>query len=149
MARRVIRGWDRRRLTRLRDKQGWSEAELGRLARVSPQAIRNWESGVTTGPQVDMLARVAAALGASMSDLVKVPPRDRYLSDLRVLAGLVQPEAARLLGVSTGYYSDLERGEKNLSDQHAAAIAKLFQTTPDVVRAAHERARLRPPGTPA
>lgn len=160
MARKVLRGWDPARLKKLRerkrrpkrrgeaDRGSWTEADLARKSGVSVQTIRNWECD-RSQPTVDKLRAVAQALGVGMDQLVKVSEHKRHLSDLRVLAGLTQPEAAKEAGISTGFYADVERAEAALTDQIAKRLATIFATDAETVRAAWQRAHDREPGEPA
>ncbi len=149
MTRRPLRGgFDRERLIDLRTEKGYTRGDLARFAEVSVAAVRAWESGQAT-PQVDRLARVAAALDVSMSELVRIPPHDRYLGDLRVQAGLTQPQLALQAGISTASLSSLELGgETSLRETVAERLARALGVDTAEVRAAYERARTRPPGTP-
>ena len=121
--------------------------DLARFAEVSVAAVRAWESGQAT-PQVDRLARVAAALDVPMSELVRISPHDRYLGDLRVQAGLTQPQLALQAGISTASLSSLELGETSLREPVAERLARALEVDTAEVRAAYERARTRPPGAP-
>jgi len=147
MTRRPLRGFDRERLIDLRTEKGYTRGDLARFAEVSVAAVRAWESGQAT-PQVDRLARVAAALDVSMSELVRIPPHDRYLGDLRVQAGLTQPQLALQAGISTASLSSLELGETSLREPVAERLARALGVDTAEVRAAYERARTRPPGAP-
>ncbi|MCD2118380.1 MULTISPECIES: helix-turn-helix domain-containing protein [Rhodococcus] len=147
MTRRPLRGFDRERLIDLRMEKGYTRGDLARFAEVSVAAVRAWESGQAT-PQVDRLARVAAALDVPMSELVRISPHDRYLGDLRVQAGLTQPQLALQAGISTASLSSLELGETSLRETVAERLARALGVDTAEVRAAYERARTRPPGTP-
>lgn len=147
MTRRPLRGFDRERLIELRTEKGYTRGDLARFAEVSVAAVRAWESGQAT-PQVDRLARVVKALEVPMSELVRIPPHERYLGDLRVQAGLTQPQLAREVGISTASLSSLELGETSLREQVAEQLARALGVDTAEVRAAYERSRTRPPGTP-
>ena len=56
------------RLTRLREAAGLSPAELARLSGVSPQLLHKMESGKTQSPRLADAARLALALGKSLSE---------------------------------------------------------------------------------
>ncbi|SMG57791.1 DNA-binding transcriptional regulator, XRE-family HTH domain [Rhodococcus rhodochrous J3] len=147
MTRRPLRGFDREALIDLRTEKGYTRGDLARFAEVSVAAVRAWESGQAT-PQVDRLARVAAALDVPMSELVRISPHDRYLGDLRVQAGLTQPQLALQAGISTASLSSLELGETSLREPVAERLARALGVDTAEVRAAYERARTRPPGAP-
>lgn len=146
MTRRPLRGFDRERMIELRTEKGYTRGDLARFAEVSVAAVRSWESGQAT-PQVDRLARVANALEVPMSDLVQIPPHERYLGDLRIQAGLTQPQLAREVGISTASLSSLELGETVLRESVAERLGKALGLETAEVRAAYERSRTRPPGT--
>lgn len=144
----ALRGFDPERLASERSAAGMTVGDLARLAGVGPSAIYNWESGYRT-PQPDSLARVAAALDLTVEEFVRIPPDERTLVDLRVLAGLTQPQLAARIGVSTQMLGMIERAERALDDERAAALAHELGVSLKAVRAGFERARVRPPGTPA
>ena len=146
MTRRPLRGFDRERMIELRTEKGYTRGDLARFAEVSVAAVRSWESGQAT-PQVDRLARVANALEVPMSDLVQIPPHERYLGDLRIQAGLTQPQLAREVGISTASLSSLELGETVLRESVAERLGTALGLETAEVRAAYERSRTRPPGT--
>jgi transcriptional regulator with XRE-family HTH domain len=154
MSRRITRGFNAAALAAILDRKGWTVIEAARLSGVDPQTISGWLAEPTSGrnppsPQVDTLGKVVKALGIPMSAVVQIPAGKRMLADLRALAKLTQPAVARELGISTSYYAQLERGERRLSPEQAAMLAKLFRRKDTVVTAAWERARKRPPGTPS
>lgn len=148
MSRAVTRGFDAQRMIELRRKEGWSATDLARFAAVDPKSVTSWEAGLTH-PNIDKLREVAKALRVPVKTLVRVPPRERQLSDLRVLAALTQPEAAKEAGVSTSYLTQIERGEKRLGDKLALRLAELYRVDPETVGRAYERSRLRPAKAPA
>lgn len=64
------------RLRELRRSRGLSQAELARQATVTPTYITKLESG-SSAPNIDTVARLAAALGVGMADLLpEAPPAD-------------------------------------------------------------------------
>jgi transcriptional regulator with XRE-family HTH domain len=100
-------------------------------------------------PQVDVLASVARALDISLSELVSVPVDERFPGDWRVLRGLTQPQLGVAAGISTTMVGAIERGEAELSEQTARALADALSVNETELRAAYRRARNRPTGTPA
>ncbi len=60
---------------------------------------------------------------------VKIPLRK--MKKVRRELRINQSRVAEFLGVTTQYFSLLERGENTLSYNYALQIAKFFNTTPD------------------
>jgi transcriptional regulator with XRE-family HTH domain len=143
-----MRGFQADQLEKARRSAGVSQRELARLARLNADTIRRWELG-DSSPQVDLLARVTAAIGVSISDLVKVPEGDRYPGDWRILRGLTQPQLGAAAGVTTQIVGSVERGEISLSDNVARKLSAALQIPESELRASYERVRTRPGGTPA
>ncbi|MDT2007227.1 transcriptional regulator [Rhodococcus sp. ACS1] len=143
-----MRGFQPDQLEKARRSAGVSQRELARLARLNADTIRRWELG-DSSPQVDLLARVTAAIGVSISDLVKVPEGDRYPGDWRILRGLTQPQLGAAAGVTTQIVGSVERGEISLSDNVARKLSAALQIPESELRASYERVRTRPAGTPA
>jgi transcriptional regulator with XRE-family HTH domain len=143
-----MRGFQADQLEKARRSAGVSQRELARLARLNADTIRRWELG-DSSPQVDLLARVTAAIGVSSSDLVKVPEGDRYPGDWRILRGLTQPQLGAAAGVTTQIVGSVERGEISLSDNVARKLSAALQIPESELRASYERVRTRPGGTPA
>ncbi|WP_016881272.1 MULTISPECIES: helix-turn-helix domain-containing protein [unclassified Rhodococcus (in: high G+C Gram-positive bacteria)] len=143
-----MRGFQPDQLEKARRSAGVSQRELARLARLNADTIRRWELG-DSSPQVDLLARVTAAIGVPISDLVKVPEGDRYPGDWRILRGLTQPQLGAAAGVTTQIVGSVERGEISLSDNVARKLSAALQIPESELRASYERVRSRPAGTPA
>ena len=118
------------------------------MARVGVTTLYHWEHGVST-PSVDVLGRVMTALGRDISEVVLVDPTARFPGDWRVLRGLTQPELGKRAGISTSMVGAIERGETQLTERTADALAKALGISTAELAAAHERARAREPGTPA
>ncbi|MEE2061826.1 helix-turn-helix transcriptional regulator [Rhodococcus artemisiae] len=148
MSRRVLRGFSADRLADLRIEAGLTRGELARLAGVSLGAVQSWETGRAM-PQVDSLAKVAAVLDVPINRLVLIEPGKRHLGDLRVLAGLTQPQLAARISLSTTSLSSVELGQTGLTDDVAGRLAKALNLPVRTVVDAYERTRTRPPNTPA
>ena len=146
MSRRILRGFRPEVMADRRAAQGLSRGELARQTGVSTGAVAKWETGRST-PAVDTLARVAAVLGLAMTELIDVPETERFLGDLRALAGLTQPQLAARIGFSSSTVADLERGHAILTDVQEQRIAAAVGVAPGDVRRAYERVRTRPSGT--
>ena len=125
-----------------------STQDLARLSRVSESTIWTWEKG-TRSPNIDKLVLVLDVLEIRANDVIDIPPDQRYPSDLRNLARYTQPQLSLSAGMSTQVLSKLERGEIPLTDARRQALAPLLGVTEDELHAAWQRARDRPPGTPA
>ncbi|WP_037174574.1 helix-turn-helix transcriptional regulator [Rhodococcoides fascians] len=145
MSRRILRGFSRSALVQHREDAGYSRADLARLADISVGAVYAWETGSAT-PQVDTLLKVAEALSISIREFVVLDEDDRYLGDLRVLAGMTQPRLAQKVGMSTTALGALERAEARLKPDTAQRLAEALGCTVDEVNAAYARTRRRPPG---
>jgi len=62
------------RITNLRQKKGWSQAELARQAAIGQSTLHAYESGTraATGMSVDVAIRLARVLGVTVDYLVGV-----------------------------------------------------------------------------
>jgi transcriptional regulator with XRE-family HTH domain len=143
-----MRGFSANTLTEVREARNFSISDLARLAQIGRSTLHHWETGHAS-PQVDLLARVAQALDVPMSDLVDVAPDERFPGDYRVLRGLTQPQLGQAAAVPTATVGAVERGEVALNDELAERLAHAVGTSVAEYRAAHDRARRRPPGMPA
>ena len=90
---------------------------------------------------------VLKVLEAPVAAVVAIDRSDALLSDLRILAGLTQPELAAAAGIPTSTLAALERGHRPLSESSAGALAVALGATGDDVQAAYERTRTQPPRT--
>ncbi|MGW5317805.1 helix-turn-helix domain-containing protein [Nocardia thailandica] len=153
MTRRVTRGFDPARLrdARLRhpDPVMRSRAEVARRAGVGVATLQHWENGVKS-PQVDKLRAVCQALGIPIERVVVIPEDQLDLSDWRVRRGWLQPELARLAGLSSAHVARLEDGQVvTLPRATADRLAEALDIDVDVVFAAYERGRTRTNTDPA
>lgn len=123
----------------------FSRPDIARAADVSTQTLANWTSG-RVHPNVDLLTRVVKFLGLEISDVVVVDPATRMFSDLRVAAGLTQPQLATAAGLPTRTLQDIERGNtKQLKRRHVAALTGPLGVTADELLEAWTNTRKRPP----
>ncbi len=142
-------GFSPGRLNQLRVDRNFSLSDLARLANIGRSTLHHWETGHAT-PQVDLLARAADTLGVSIGDLVHIPEHERFPGDLRILrGGLTQPQLGREAEVPTATVGAIERGEVALTEEYAQRLAAALDVPIEMYRAAYERSRRRPPGTPA
>jgi transcriptional regulator with XRE-family HTH domain len=147
MTRRVLRGFNPQAFAEARRQQGISVSDLCRLADVSQAAIFNWEAAKST-PQVDLLARVMRILESPIEQVVTIPAGERYPGDWRVIKGLTQPELAAAVKIPTTTLRGIERADAALTDGNTDKLAKHLGISVDEYRAAYQRARQRPAGTP-
>ena len=63
------------RLRELRSSRGMTQAELARLARLTPSYLWRLESGVVS-PGIDLVDRLATALGTTIHDLLPTASTD-------------------------------------------------------------------------
>ena len=148
MSRRVLRGFNPTEFAALRLRRGLTVSEVARLADVAHSTVHAWEAGTRT-PQVDFLVRVMALLDAPIDDVVTIEPEERYPGDWRVIRGLTQPQLAASAGIATNTLRGIERADQGLTDTNAATLAQVLDISVEQYRAAYQRARTRPPGTPA
>ncbi len=142
VSRRILRNFVPDALKKRREDLGMSRADLARFADVSVTAVADWEKGRRT-PQIDTLAQVVKALKCDITDLVDVPEGARSLADLRILAGLTQPQLGLATNISTTAIGALERAEVRLTDQRAAVLAEALGVDVDAVKAGYDKARRR------
>lgn len=148
VSRRVTRGFDPDALVKLRTARSISRADLARLTDVGESTLHHWEHG-TRSPQIDLLARVVAALGGSVADVVYVADDVTFPGDLRIRSGLTQPELGLRSGVGTSAITRIERGQVALTPEAAQKLCDVLDVPVETYRAAYERARSRPAGDPA
>lgn len=160
VSRSSIRGFDPAAFRAAREDAGMSPGDLVRLAGIrAPLTVRRWEAGEST-PQIDVLRRAMTAINAEQklreikltaaSEVIRTDPETRFLSDWRHLQLITQAELAERAGLADqAVVARLERGELELAADVAARLATSLDIEVSEVRAAHERARARRPGTPA
>jgi transcriptional regulator with XRE-family HTH domain len=147
MTRRVLRGFNPQAFAEARSRNGFTVADLARLADVGQSTIHAWEGGRGT-PQIDLLARVMRILNTAIERVVTIPPAERYPGDWRVVRGLTQPELAAAAKIATTSLRGIERADVGLTDKNAANLAEHLGISVEEYRAAYQRARRRPPGAP-
>lgn len=115
---------------------GLSQVQAAQRVGVSPSVFNSWESRGRR-PSVRNLARVAAALGLSVSDLFAADSDVvGTLIELRVRAGLTQLQLAAELGVSQTQVSDWERGLSRPTSDEAGLYAVLVGVDEGMLSAA-------------
>lgn len=146
VSRRVTRGFDPVKLAELRANHHMTRSDLARLAEIGESTLHHWERG-TRSPQVDLLARVLDQLDATVQDVVTIPDAETFPGDLRIRAGLTQPELGRLSGIGTSSITRIERGQAALTAESLGKLSTVLQVTTEVYQAAYDRVRARPAGT--
>jgi transcriptional regulator with XRE-family HTH domain len=147
MTRRVLRGFSPSAFADARGRNGFSVADLARLADVGQSTVHAWEAGRGT-PQIDLLARVMRILKTPIEEVVTIPAGERYPGDWRVIRGLTQPELAAAVKIATTSLRGIERADIGLTDNNATNLARSLGISVEEYRAAYQRARQRPAGAP-
>ncbi|WP_236724308.1 helix-turn-helix transcriptional regulator [Mycobacterium avium] len=147
MSRRVLRGFSPQEFATARIRAGLSVSDLARIANVAVSTIHHWEAG-TRSPQIDILANVMTVLHAPIESVVLIPTNHRYPSDWRAMKGLTQPQLAAAAHMPTATIQRIERADYPLSDKNAQTIANVLSISVEEYKAAYQRARKRPAGTP-
>ncbi len=127
-------------LRQARINRGLSHDALGvRTGRSRPNLIA-YEQG-RHQPSPRLLVVLAEALDVDPLELLDVDEDTATLPDLRGRAGLETTEVAEHLGVHPTTYRRLERGTAPLRQDTAAALARLFATTPARIVNAYQQTR--------
>ncbi|QHN28980.1 helix-turn-helix transcriptional regulator [Gordonia pseudamarae] len=142
MSRQVVRGFDPGRFRALREAAGLSRADIARRGGLSVNTISTWERGIAI-PNVDTLAAAVDVIGAAMADVVIVADDELTLADLRVRAGLTQPQLAAAASLATTTVAYLEQGHLTLGPHHTERLADALHLPPDQIIDASERSRIR------
>lgn len=102
------------RMRELRQRDGLSRAQLALLAGVSPETVRNAETG-NCRPSARVLRALAKALAVPVKELAPTqgPPS---LKELRRNTGRTQKQTAEVIGVSAGMVSKVEAGMYGVRD---------------------------------
>lgn len=67
------------RIVRLRERRGWSRADLARQLGVARERVAKWELGLR-GPMFSVLAPLARVLGVSLDELITGEPAGSSLT---------------------------------------------------------------------
>ena len=103
-------GFDGARLRAVRRAARLSQRDLAARIRADSAVIANYENG-RAAPRVDRLRQLADALGVSPSEFLPDHSGVSSLERLRVQAGLLQADVARLAGMTRTKYAAIERGQ--------------------------------------
>ncbi|MFF6984258.1 helix-turn-helix domain-containing protein [Streptomyces sp. NPDC008343] len=113
------------RLRRLRKDRGFrTQQHFAEFLGCSRSAVSTWENGAGM-PRPDMLARIAAALGVPVSELIEVCGGPS-LRSLRTAAGLRAVDAAWALSVLPSTYCDVETGRQAIPERWFPVLASVF-----------------------
>lgn len=67
------------RLSRLREKKGWSQYEVAQRLNIKRPRYNAWEQGISK-PRADMLGKISDLFGVSIDDLLGAPAYDGPMS---------------------------------------------------------------------
>jgi transcriptional regulator with XRE-family HTH domain len=114
----------RERLRHLRRTRGMTQSQLAAFLGCSRGAVSTWE---TTGrlPRPLRLQQLASALGVPVSELVE-EGESFSLRSLRIRAGLLQQDVARLLKVTKSTYCHVERGRQRVPPRWFPILSDTF-----------------------
>lgn len=121
-------------------RHGLSGVQVAARADVNPSTVRNWLAG-RTAPTPAKLTTLASVLDLDVRDLTGIHQDRETLADMRIHAALTQAEASALVGLSQSAFSTVEQGAATLSDELCGALSNVYDSTPETVRQAWERAR--------
>jgi len=132
-----VRGFNHHALKRFREQTGLNQEDFAERVGLARPNYVNFEKGHRkVGPT--LLARFAEALGVEKRDLLRIS--SMTLRDLRDLANKTQGEAANHLGFkSATSYTNIENGDKKVTDGQVDLLAEFFEVTPDEIRDAAKR----------
>lgn len=100
--------YDGKKIARLREERGWSQAQLASKVSLSQPTISDLENQVTQDPGFETLSRVAAALGVPLSQILGKPN-----------AG-----ADDLVGAMMATYHQLDLGDQEAIYEAAKALLR-------------------------
>lgn len=137
MTRGGVEGVDGARLRSLRQRGGWSLAELAAAADTNPNSLSRIERNVQC-PGAPLLRRLAEVLDVETSYLAPLPDSPS-LRQLRERDGHTLADRAQVLGISSRYVSAVERGANRPRDTDRWAQA--YGLTPREFEEARSAAR--------
>ncbi|WP_337192477.1 helix-turn-helix transcriptional regulator [Streptomyces sp. YIM 132580] len=122
----------RERLRCLRRERGMTQSQLADDLGCSRAAVSTWE---TTGrlPRPDRLQLLANILGVPLPDLVE-DGESFSLVSLRLTAGMLAKDVARILKVSKSTYCHVERGRQKVPPRWFPILAKTFGVPSELFR---------------
>lgn len=138
-----IPSFDGEKLRAAREAQGWSRGRLAVALGKTVTSVSGWERG-QRNPAPATLVALAKALDIEPADLLDIPRAEWGLVEFRAAAGLEQKDAAEQVGISAAMLSQLEATYVALpTPDKVAAMASLYNSTPEELADAWDRARTR------
>lgn len=132
--------FDPEKLRSAREAKGWSRTRLAAATDRSMHTITSWETGLRA-PNPENVRLLATALGVPAEALWS--PGITGLRDLRVQAGLIQRQVAKLTGISQERLRHLETGANRLQGNDSEQLAKVYGVSQaDIVSAWEVNRRL-------
>ncbi|MEU6467485.1 helix-turn-helix transcriptional regulator [Streptomyces sp. NPDC046976] len=121
----------RERLRHLRRKRGMTQRQLAADLGCSRAAVSTWE---TTGrlPRPDRLQLLAHVLGVPVAELIE-DGESLSLASLRLTAGMLAKDVARVLKVSKSTYSHVERGRQKVPPRWFPILSRTFGVPPELL----------------
>ncbi|MGV9315204.1 helix-turn-helix domain-containing protein [Streptomyces sp. NPDC003691] len=130
----------RERLRELRRALNLTQAQIANAMGCARSTVSTWETAGTM-PRPAVLRHLAEFLGTTVNDLT-VQETPASLRALRVAAGMRQADIARMLGVGTPTYSDVETGRQGIPARWIPALTLAFGVLPDALRALGKDGRI-------
>ncbi|MFI1890486.1 helix-turn-helix transcriptional regulator [Streptomyces jumonjinensis] len=130
-------GWMRLRRERLRELRralNLTQEQIADAVGCARSTVSTWETAGNM-PRPAVLRHLAEFLGTTVNDLT-VQSAPSSLRALRVAAGMRQVDIARMLGVGTPTYCDVETGRQGIPSRWIPALALALGVLPDTLRAA-------------
>lgn len=135
-----IPGFDAAAMRAAREAMGWSQGRLGVEVGMAVVTISSWERS-KSAPEPPKFVQLARALNVEPAALLRAPRAEWTLTDLRVVTGTHQREAAHSLGIQPTRLSHIEAGYEALRSPLTEKLAQLYGVTSDQIQHAWQRGR--------
>lgn len=125
-------------LRQARERAGLNQLAAAAALGIGRHSLWRWETGRAV-PSLDSIRHMAEAYGVAVVDLLdqdSPATGSTPLRELRISAGMIQREAAALLGISQGHLSEIEAGAYRMPEEWAAILAEAYGSSPAAVAAA-------------
>ncbi|MEW1551506.1 helix-turn-helix transcriptional regulator [Streptomyces tsukubensis] len=122
----------RDRLRELRRARKLTQAQIAIAVGCARSTVSTWETSGSM-PRPAVLRYLAKALGTTVADLTE-PGGPPSLRALRTAAGMRQVDIARMLGVGTPTYCDVETGRQKIPTRWIPLLARALDVLPDSLR---------------